>query len=281
MKGVDGTAEVFGESWTITVWGPRGDVPQELHESMNSQETISWPLCSRIDRKKTMPPEVSSKPYCPGSLILRVLWHCWLIGEHPLKTFASYPVIKGKVNYYWQSSPVLRILFFSTLCQSVEIQAEITLKNWADVCNLTCKDLMPSNWRTWRAWGKLRSTSSSRSRAGCRQSCRGQKPDGAAKKKITVLLPTSLCQSPKKWTAESVISAERETGMCRGWLLQEVRICSESSPLPLRSCFISLFYMDMTPSFSNFRGEKETWNLPTFLSYPDLSLFFFFLIWKI
>lgn len=144
----------------------------------------------RIDRKKIMPPEVPFKPYWPVSLMLWLLWHCWLIGEHPLKTFASYLVIKGKVNYYWQSSPLLSILFFSALCQAVESQAEITLKNWADVCNLTCKYLMPSNWKTWRAWGKLRQTSSSRSRPACKQSCRGQKPAGGAKKKITVLLPT-------------------------------------------------------------------------------------------
>lgn len=44
IKGVDGTEEVFGESWIIMVWRSRGDVPQELHESMNSQKTISWSL---------------------------------------------------------------------------------------------------------------------------------------------------------------------------------------------------------------------------------------------
>lgn len=44
IRGVDGTEEVFGESWIITVWRSRGDVPQELHETMNSQKAISWSL---------------------------------------------------------------------------------------------------------------------------------------------------------------------------------------------------------------------------------------------
>lgn len=42
IKSANGTAEVFGESWIVTAWKPRSDASQELHESVNSPETISW-----------------------------------------------------------------------------------------------------------------------------------------------------------------------------------------------------------------------------------------------
>ena len=115
---------------------PRQGLEQPDQSCPSSEEEA---CCTR------WPPEVPSNPYWPVNLMLQLLWHCWLIVEHPLKMCASCPVIKGKVNYYWQSSPVLRILFFSALCQSVQRQAEIRLKNWADVCNLTCRHLMPCN----------------------------------------------------------------------------------------------------------------------------------------
>lgn len=79
------------------VWRPRGNVPQELHESMNSQETISWPLCWVELIEKNMLPYIHFTPFpytfpptdlfrCLRRLPLRSLCASWNSSSYILKT---------------------------------------------------------------------------------------------------------------------------------------------------------------------------------------------------